>query len=452
MTQLSDPEVIGAPRTPFGAIKTSPRTASIANRPPPTLRNKPPHPTRHLFRDLSACHGIEQPADAEGRLAGNDRRRYVVVRTAAGKGRSALSRRRSAYQRNLARSPLSYPGVVQMPVIRSLALAAELALATLVAARPATAEVLVSLDYQADLALGDCPSAADFERQVVRQLGRDPFRESASRHLVVRLFQAGPRFSGRVEWRDANDEWEGERTFASRKESCGDLARAMALATAIQIQLLAHLDAGAPGRPAVEAKLPPPAVEAKSPPPAVVVRPPPAPPREPLVALDIGVGAIKDVGDSPAFVLPRLAVTLGRPSAFGLRLAASGLGPGAQVIRSEGSAQITRFLITLEVTRFFRTGRLVEPMLAVGVGWQEVSAQGSSAMPSVAPAHDARAFTGIVAAGGGLAFALASQLAVVVEAETLLFRPAVTVEIGSSQAAHLDGATLFVHGGLLARF
>ncbi len=120
--------------------------------------------------------------------------------------------------------------------------------------------------------------------------------------------------------------------------------------------------------------------------------------------------------------------------------------------RSEGSAQIERFLMTLQVTRFFRAGRLVEPMLAAGLGWQEVSAQGTSAMPSVAPAHDARAATGLGAAGGGLAFALASRLGAVVEAEVLLFRPAVTVQVGTSQAAHLDGAALFVHGGLLARF
>jgi hypothetical protein len=329
-------------------------------------------------------------------------------------------------------------------------------LAALVVARPARAveEVLVSLDYQTDPARGDCPSAADFERQIIRQLGRDPFRESAARHVVVRLFQVGTRLGGRVEWRDANDEWEGERTFASRKESCGDMARAIALATAIQIQLLAQLDAGALGRPAVEAK-PPPVVEANPPPPPVVVAPPPAVvtmPREPFVAVEIGAGALQDLGDSPAFVLPRLAVTLGRPSSFGLRLAACGLGPGSQVTRSEGSAQIDRFVMTLEVTRFFRTGRLVEPMLAAGVGWQEVSAQGTSAVPSVTSAHDARAFTGLVTAGGGLAFALASRLSAVVEAEALLFRPAVTVQVGYSQAAHLDGASLFVHGGLLARF
>jgi hypothetical protein len=348
---------------------------------------------------------------------------------------------------------------MEVPRLGAPAFAMALVLTTMVAARPAraAADVLVSLDYHIDPARGDCPSAVDFERQIIRQLGRDPFRESAAHHLVVRLFQVGTRLGGRVEWRDAKDEWEGERTFASRKESCADMVRAMALATAIQIQLLAHLDVGISGPPVVEAKAPP-VVEAKPVPPAVVivpppvaVAPPPAPPREPFVAVEIGVGVVQDLGDSPAFLLPRLAVTLGRPS-FGLQLAASGLGPGAQVTRSEGSAQISRFIMTLEATWSFRPHRLVQPILSAGVGWQEVSAQGTSAMPATAPAHDARTFTGLVAAGGGLTFALASRLSAVVEAQVLLFRPTVTVEVGSSQAAHLNGATLFAHGGLLARF
>lgn len=324
---------------------------------------------------------------------------------------------------------------------------------TLTAARPvrAAADVMVSLDYQIDPARGDCPSAPDFERQIIRQLGRDPFRVSAAHHLVVRLFQVGTRLGGRVEWRDAKDEWEGERTFASRKESCADMVRAMALATAIQIQLLAHLDVGTAGPSEVEAKTPP-VIEAKPPLPEVVAVPPAAPPKRSFIAVEIGAGAIQDLGGSPAFILPRLAVTLGRPSSVGLRLAANGLGPGAQVTRPEGSAEIDRFIMTLEVTWCLRAGRLVEPMLEAGAGWQEISAQGTSAMPSVAPAHDARTFTGLVAAGGGLSFSLASRLKAVVEAEALLFRPAVTVEVGSSQAAHLNGATLFVHGGLLARF
>jgi hypothetical protein len=323
------------------------------------------------------------------------------------------------------------------------------ALLVVVSARArAETAVLVSLDYQADPALGECPSAADFERQIVRQLGRDPFREGAPRRLVVRLFPAGGRLGGRVEWRDANDEWEGERTFASRRESCSDMARAMALATAIQIQLLARPEAAPEPKPPA-----PPPVEARppAPPPAVVVAPRPTPPREPVVAVDVGAGVAQDFGDSPAFVLPRLAVTLGRPSALGLRLSAAGLGPGAQVTRPEGSAQITRFIMTLEAIWFFRAGRAVQPLVAAGVGWQEVSAQGTSATPSAA-AHDKRAVTGLAVGGAGLAFTLAWRLAAVVEADALLYTPPVTVQIGSSEAAHLDGVTLYVHGGLLARF
>jgi hypothetical protein len=331
------------------------------------------------------------------------------------------------------------------------ALALVMSSGVLLAAGPVRAEtaVLVSLDYQADPALADCPSGADFERQIVRQLGRDPFRESAPRRLVVRLFQAGGRLGGRVEWRDASGEWEGERTFASRRESCTDMARAMALATAIQIQLLALSETGA--RPPPEAAPPAASAPPPAPPAVVVVALRPVPPREPFVAVDVGAGVAQDFGDSPAFVLPRLAVTLGRPSALGVRLSAAGLGPGAQVTRSEGSAQIGRFVMTLEAIRFFRAGQGVQPLVAAGVGWQEISAQGTSATPSVA-ARDKSAVTGLVAAGGGLAFALASRLSGVVEVEAMFFTPAVNVQIGSSQAAHLDGATLFVHGGLLARF
>jgi hypothetical protein len=35
--------------------------------------------------------------------------------------------------------------------------------------------------------------------------------------------------------------------------------------------------------------------------------------------------------------------------------------------------------------------------------------------------------------------------------EAFLFQPSVTVQVGSAAGAYLDGAALFVHGGLLAR-
>ena len=315
----------------------------------------------------------------------------------------------------------------------------------------------MSLDYQTDPALLGCPSAADFRKAIVRQLGHDPFRDNAPRRMLVRLYPTGSRMGGRVEWRDANDQWEGERTFSSRNESCAEMARAMALATAIQIDLLAIPDQAPPEKPAAEAKPPVLKIGDSKPtvvlpaPPLVAERPAPAPsPREPRVAVEVGMGALQDFGDAPIFVLPRLAVSVGRPSALGVRLTASGLVPGADVTRTEGVAQMNRFVMTLELIRFFRPGRLLQPLLAAGAGWQDVRVKGISA--DVSRDHEGQAFSALVTASGGAAFALAARLSIVVEVEALLFWPSLTVQVGSSRAAYLDGATLFAHGGLLARF
>jgi hypothetical protein len=357
------------------------------------------------------------------------------------------------------------PGTVKAlaPRLRAwsavLAFLAFLAVPTAFAVR-ARAEALVSLDYATDPALAACPSAADFRREIVRQLGHDPFRDPAPRRVVVRLYSAGVRMGGRVEWRDAHDEWEGERTFSSRNEGCAQMARAMALATAIQIQLLDRVEGGPPPKLAPDSKPPGPQVDTVRPPvapPAPAATPVPFPAgvpaaREPWIAVEVGAGVLFDLGDSPTMVLPRVAVSLGRPSATGLRLAASGLGPGAEVSRPEGSAQIDRLMMTLELVRGFRPGRIVQPLLAAGAGWQDVRVRGTSAMPSLAAAHAGQSFSGLLSGSGGLAFALASRLFAVVEAEAILFRPPVTVQVGSAEAAHLDGVSLCAHGGLLARF
>jgi hypothetical protein len=314
----------------------------------------------------------------------------------------------------------------------------------------------VSLDYETDAALRECPSGADFRAEIARQLGHDPFRETAQRRMVVRLFPRGARIEGRVEWRDANDQWQGERTFSSRSESCAQMTHAMALGTAIQIQLLAEAGAGSPK---ADSKAPQIAIgddkPAPGPPmPAIVdsgaALVPPA--KEPWIAVGAGVGVIGDFGDGPTFTDPRIAVSVGRPSAIGVRVAVSGLGPGAEVTRSPGSAQIDRLVMTLELVRSFRSGRRIQPTLAVGAGGQDVRVRGTSAMPDLAQAHQGHVFSGLLTASGGLAFTLAPRLFVTVELGALFFRPSVTVEVGSARAAYLNGAALFAHGGLLARF
>jgi len=340
----------------------------------------------------------------------------------------------------------------------ALAIVVVLVVLVVLVASPARAnELLVSLDYQTDPALLGCPSVADFRKMIVRQLGHDPFRENAPRRMLVRLFPTGQRMGGRVEWRDAGDQWEGERTFSARNESCAEMARAMALATAIQIDLLAIPDQVPPEKSAVEAKPPTAKLADSKPavvlpaPPVVAERPAPAPsPKEPRIAVEAGVGALQDFGDAPIFVVPRVAVSVGRPSAIGLRLALSGLGPAADVTRPEGTAQMDRFVMTLELVRLFRPGRTIQPLLAAGAGWQDVRVKGLSA--DVTRDHTGQVISGLVTASGGLAFTLTTRLSVVVEVETLLFWPSVTVKVGASQAAHLDGAAVFAHGGLLARF
>jgi len=333
----------------------------------------------------------------------------------------------------------------------NVALVVLVALTTL-GGRPARADdILSSLDYQTDPAVGACPDAGQFRAQIARQLGRDPFRDQAPHRLIARVALANGRLQGRVEWRDASDQWEGERTFSSRNDSCDQMVRAMALATAIQIQLLGLT------RPE---EAPPPTLDVvpPQPPPAPLPVAPiaiaPAPPkREPWVAVEAGVAMTQDTGGGPMLVAPRIAISVGRPSTIGLRLTASGFGPPADVDRAEGAAQVDRIRMTLEVVRFFRSGRRLQPFATLGGGWQELRVRGTSAMPTLGAAHDGNVFSGVAVAGGGLALSFASGLFVVVEAQAALYWPDVTVQIGSAtSAAQFGGQGVLAHGGILARF
>jgi len=332
------------------------------------------------------------------------------------------------------------------------------ALASSLAGTPAVAgdevEVLVSLDYDTAPELVGCPTAAEFRKEVTRQLRRDPFRDGASRHLVVRLDATGGRLGGRIEWRDPRGEWEGERTFSSRNESCAAMARAVGLATAIQIELLATMGGGVPS------EAPPPDREEEKPPPPSPVRAviedaelaSPAVAREPLFGVSLGVGVVRDFGDAPTFFLPRIGLQVGRPQLFAVRLAASGLGPGAQVSDLEGTARLDRFIGTLDVVRLFRSDRMIQPLVTAGIGVQDVRIRGTSAMPTLAAAHDGQRVSGLMMAGAGVAVMFARRLSFVLEGDALFFRPSVTVKVGSSTAAYMDGLALFIHGGALARF
>ncbi len=312
------------------------------------------------------------------------------------------------------------------------------------------AAVLIALDYQTEVTLPACPDASQFREQIVRQLGHDPFRDPAAHRLIARVTLAAGRLQGRVEWRDANDQWQGERVFLSRNESCDQMVRAMALATAIQIQLLESASSDPAGPEAAAPPAEPPPAPRPAAPVAVVA---PVPPPEPWIGVEVGFTISRDVGGAPALMAPRIALSVGRPSKIVLRLSASGLGPPADVSRPEGTAQIERLRMTLEAERFFRVGRRVQPFVTVGGGWQEIRVHGTSVMPMLGPAHDGHADAGVFAAGGGVALFLASGLFLVGEAQGTLYWPALTVQVGqATSAARFGGQGLLAHGGILARF
>ena len=214
------------------------------------------------------------------------------------------------------------------------------------AGRDEAGPLVVALEYGA---AADCPDASDFKAIVIGRLGYDAFREGVPDRVFVQITPQGPAYEGRIEWRDAEGRWAGDRSFPSRSADCRDLARAMAFALALQIQLSARAsappDSGAP--PAESAR----AAETAAPPPAPPAITPPsneqpgvpaptqveeAPDRHPRPALAIGVGALLGFGVSSSPVpFGRLFGSITWPR-WSLELAAE-LGWPSTVRRADGA-------------------------------------------------------------------------------------------------------------------
>ncbi len=127
----------------------------------------------------------------------------------------------------------------------------------------------VALDYEMGLDVEDCPSRAEFERDVQRQLGYDPFHRDAPRHLIARTSPTPSGLQGSVLWQDEDGRQRGERQLDVNHRDCRELVRSMAFAVVVQLQLL---DTGPSPEPVEQ---PPPRSPPEPPP------PPPPPPPEP---------------------------------------------------------------------------------------------------------------------------------------------------------------------------
>jgi hypothetical protein len=159
---------------------------------------------------------------------------------------------------------------------------------------------------------------------------------------------------------------------------------------------------------------------------------------------------LDDFGDAPLTWAPQIALSYGSPAGIGLRLFASGLGSGASVSASMGSARFERTIVTLGLVRSFRAERIVQPLIGIAGGINVLAAQGNSS--TAGADYDRAAVSGLAMASGGVAFALTTRLAILAEADLLMTWPARDVRVGNDIVATFDRPSLFAHAGLLASF
>ena len=132
--------------------------------------------------------------------------------------------------------------------------------------------------------------------------------------------------------------------------------------------------------------------------------PPPAP-RGARLALGVGVGYLRDFGDAPATWAPQIALSYGRPASIGMRLFASGLGPGASAsVENMGSARFERTIVTLGLVRSFRAERTVQPLIGIAAGINYLAAHGRT--DDAGRRLRSGAFSALGMASVGVAFAL----------------------------------------------
>lgn len=186
--------------------------------------------------------------------------------------------------------------------------------------RPARAAgFAATLEY---VARPSCPEATDLKAIVISRLGYDPFTDSAANHVLVRISARGDSLDGSIEWRDSTGSWAGDQTFSRVSGDCLALVRALGLALAVQIRLLAAASEAPDSQVAVPAE-PRSTVHPAAPQPsagAPAVTSPPSPPPPPLPPIAMAPPAATS-GHRPVF-----AIGAGPSLGFGLSSAPVLLG------------------------------------------------------------------------------------------------------------------------------
>jgi len=202
------------------------------------------------------------------------------------------------------------------------------------------AQMSARLDYGA---APGCPGAPEFEAVVAGRLGYDPFRKGAAERVIVRIDPAGKSLEGHLEWRDASGEWAGEQTFPSRTGNCGEIARAMGFALALQLQMMAVLGAeprspsAPPSRPAPASSTPNARVVAVAPP---ATSTSPQPEDSTAASASTSTTSTTPPAQPPAVARPPVVAIAGGPPAAASRFSrpAFTLGAGGAVVLSSAAS------------------------------------------------------------------------------------------------------------------
>ena len=151
------------------------------------------------------------------------------------------------------------------------------------AQQPSPAPVQVRFELTRDEAASVCPGSEQLQSAVAARLGYVPFANDAPRTVTVQISRSARGLSASLQVRGADPTQNRERTLASKRRGCGDLAEALVLAISLAIDPLA-LSRPASTEPA-PTPLPEPVPEPAPPLPVVVIEAPPAPTPPPPAAV-----------------------------------------------------------------------------------------------------------------------------------------------------------------------
>lgn len=167
-------------------------------------------------------------------------------------------------------------------------------------------------------------------------------------------------------------------------------------------------------------------------------------PRSVRATVGAGVGMLRDLGGSEQAFLPLLRIGLGfsphatKPLGFELRGTFSGLGSTVSVSEGAASAELDQALGLLELLARFDTGSPLHPLLSLAGGAYTVRAEGSA--PEGYETRVARTWSGVGAAGIGLAYVPAPWFSCSLEFQALTASSETVVQLQGDAVSTLGGA------------